>query len=794
MFTPTTLRTLNDYFIPPKQRGIDDYCYRFSNINPEVEAFLKRYYVESQQDKAILCHMPSPDRQLADQIGVDDFILDKKYILSKIKVWLKDKIIPNRFSDLAIAIYDTLEIYKNQDPNKPKSDNAIRNMFVAWLGWLKISPFVYDIGNKIPKILFTDSPTIQELWYLYILCRLGCDVVILLKNGEDLYKTIDKDSKFSNLYQCSGKAIDRNFKVENLNKTTASQSTQSNSQSVVNNSNNTTTTARPTQTTAPVRTPNPAPRPTTTTTTTAAPVNITIPKSKYIMCTNAWMSSSSINEIKSTNRLEGTKLNNAFIQYNGVWDKGTFINDVHKCYNEIKSNRKVVIIEDTISPVTPDETNKLKRDVPYNNVDQLIGAMSKNIIYAFNNELQKLMLNAFADVIKDESKNNLPINKLANTSMLLICWLNRYKEQLFSSWHDTDQATVFIWNGCKSKNEALFAKLLSKLPIDVIILNPEKKNCDTPEDSTLLVIDSTDALKLDKFPIDLSNIRLTTVAGNAERELTDLMYQDSGIYRNRQFTKMTSLVLSSTYEEIAILWDQEPKFRQGFDQSGETLILPTLFAKVSGVKDGDAKKYWNSIATLNTPETITINNSSMVHNDDYTKQQARLFLTSSGIDREKIKSSNLFKYTYLRQEVLDLMFDKLNLLINSKMIKGTLDSGTEYDIIATFLNLPKYIVQAIQAFDLTKKNPKMLYICIDEKAISLENAIIMSYLSLIGFDVVIFVPTGYQNIENHLNVPIEEHQIGTYMYDLKIPNKISTTQTDTNSGSTLSRIKKLFTS
>ena len=42
---------------------------------------------------------------------------------------------------------------------------------------------------------------------------------------------------------------------------------------------------------------------------------------------------------------------------------------------------------------------------------------------------------------------------------------------------------------------------------------------------------------------------------------------------------------------------------------------------------------------------------------------------------------------------------------------------------------------------------------------------------MVGFDVVVFVPTGYQCFEKHLNrIMFEEHQIGEYHYDLRIPN------------------------
>ena len=117
------------------------------------------------------------------------------------------------------------------------------------------------------------------------------------------------------------------------------------------------------------------------------------------------------------------------------------------------------------------------------------------------------------------------------------------------------------------------------------------------------------------------------------------------------------------------------------------------------------------------------------------------------------------------------MLSKLQLLIDQKLIKGTFENGTEYTIVATILNLPKEIVRLIQKFDFTKKNPKLIYIHTGENMISLEDSIMVAFLHLIGFDIVFFVPTGYQNIEKHFNKRIfDEHQIGEYVYDLQVPD------------------------
>ena len=98
------------------------------------------------------------------------------------------------------------------------------------------------------------------------------------------------------------------------------------------------------------------------------------------------------------------------------------------------------------------------------------------------------------------------------------------------------------------------------------------------------------------------------------------------------------------------------------------------------------------------------------------------------------------------------------------------ENGTEYTIVSVALNLPREAVRLLQQFDFTKKNPKLIYIMTSEVMMSAEDSIYTAFLNLLGFDVLFFVPTGY-NIENHFNKRLmEEHQIGDYIYDLQVPN------------------------
>ena len=81
-----------------------------------------------------------------------------------------------------------------------------------------------------------------------------------------------------------------------------------------------------------------------------------------------------------------------------------------------------------------------------------------------------------------------------------------------------------------------------------------------------------------------------------------------------------------------------------------------------------------------------------------------------------------------------------------------------------------------------KINPKIVHINTTEETLSLEDSILMAFLNLLGFDIIFFVPTGFQTIERFYNRKlVEEHQIGEYVYDLTVPNLGAIPSTPRNS-------------
>lgn len=466
---------------------------------------------------------------------------------------------------------------------------------------------------------------------------------------------------------------------------------------------------------------------------------------------------------------------NCYVRINGVWDKLTYENELYQFYLSLKAmKRNVVVISELIPKPDVDEIAKIRRG-NYRDVFQLVKGLELNINFTENPIVSEFLINSFEETVYGEADRlgtGANINKILNKAVYLLCFINRYQTQFFKNF-SYDNIPCFIYmGGCNDENEAMFMHFLARTPIDVLILCPNRAERCRLEDNILYDINYEEQLAIDKFPIQNSGLHIGTAAYHAERELDTLMYNDDTIFRDKQYDKARTVSLQTMDREIKILWETEIKYRLGFSTVDGFVNIPVIFSKFSGVKDGNVREYMIMLKKLMTPETVVVDKVPNILSTDANpiKEYATEFFKNGRLHRDKIKKSRAYRYGFLRDEMQDYILDKLEFLIAQKYIKGTFENGTEYTIVSVALNLPKEVTRLLQAFDFTKKNPKLLYINTSDELISLEDTIYLTFLHLLGFDVALFVPTGY-NMEKYFNLKLmEEHQLGDYIYDIQIPD------------------------
>lgn len=730
------IQSLNDYFVELNSRqnkGV--YFYRINGYSEEINDFIKKYYDVARRTGVVIeGKIPNPDdKNLAyyGEIMGMNFQMSVEFISVSLKKWLPRM---NDFQrqNVAASIYDSLSNMSKAG----KTENMLKNAYIKFMCWLyyKFERIVNQLGeNNIPKILYEGDISNYELMLISILSNAGCDVVLLQYSGDQNYLKVDPSSALSDILIVNGQQpFPNGFSVKKV---------RDDIQNEMNNE------------------------------------RLYGTKPSLANCTNAWIKGKGLDDIRESVTIRGNDSRffyNCFCRINGAEDKLTYTNELFQLQQELRNaKRKLVIVNEEIPKPTPEEIAKIKRS-NYARQDQMIMELASNIKYTANIELQRIMHKVFVDVVLAEAKKDgSNLNKLTNKAVYLLCWLNRYMPQLFSNWKQSDIGCFIYMGGCKNDIEAMFMRFLGRLPLDVLILCPNLNTKCCLTDSLLYEVNYTESLSITRYPEESSQVRIGTVAYHAERDLDTLMYQDTGMYRNQQYGKANVINLQTMYEEIRILWDQELKYRPSFSTVDGVVNIPVIFSKISGVKDGLIAQYWISIKELITEDTILIKSAPYIQSTapNPMKTFSAEFYKNGKLQKNKIKNHPKYPYGILREEMQEFMLDKLKLMIEQRLIKGIGENGTEYTVIAQVLNLPKDIIRMIQKFDFTKKNPKLVYINTGETVISLEDSILVAFLNLIGFDIVFFVPTGYQSIEKHFTKSLmEEHQIGEYMYDMQVPD------------------------
>ncbi len=762
MYQRVTASALEECFLPISKRGQSGVFFiRIAQYSEELGKWIWEYHEAARQRGVILENqIPNPDeRQInyyMETMGAA-FQPEQPFIQSALQKWMP-RMQANTRAEFAQALCNELQNLRRQG----KSEGIQKNVYIKLMCWLyykfeRIMPYLGQ--DDAPKILYEGSSiTNHELILLKILMAMGTDIVLLETQSDAAYQRLDAASAYSQLFCVSGgSAFPADFSLKNLRKAHAQP--------------------RPAVSDAPrPRAPiaNAASVPIRETMQLDVEKRLTAPSK--MPCTNAWMKKAEWIEVLTPpvlRKADPKFFCNAFIRVNGAQDKLTYTNELYQFYQQLQTDRRRTCILDGAIPIpSPEEIQKIRRR-NYRSAEEMTLDLMGNIPAAASVDLQRMMQLSFARTMRQAQTQEANVNRLTATAVYLLCWILRYQNGIFQGWRDGDIPCVIKMGGCETEREALYMCYLSQLPVDVLIFAPNLNQPCMLHSDQLLEITGQESMPPMAFPRQNRGLTMHTAASYAEEEITSVLYEDTGMYRNRQFAQADAITLQTTYDEIFILWNQELKYRPNFSTGIQGVNMPVIYAKISGVEREKMTPYWQKVKTLITAaDTLLIRQFPIVQRGGSTfGALAAKCLKNGRIQESELKAHRQYPFGLLRAEMQDHMLCKAQEMLDQRIIRGTFENGTEYTVLSTILGVNKDILRRIQGFDFTKKNPKLVVISTRDQMPTLEDAILLTFLNRVGFDIVLFVPTGYQTIEAYLQgaFPIE-HQIGAFVYDQEIPD------------------------
>lgn len=433
----------------------------------------------------------------------------------------------------------------------------------------------------------------------------------------------------------------------------------------------------------------------------------------------------------------------------------------------INCPKLLLYVEYELKPPTPDELSIFDK-INCDSSESLLSELC-NIINIDGDEIRTKLARETLPIFLD----NLNKEAMLETAKLLIIWLNRcLGSETYKANHD--EIPVLIYYGNIVPVAVQFLHFMSRLGIDVIYICSNTSSLSAIKKDNLegrmQIFELVSSIPVPPYPDKPVRTKLATVAYNASKELDNILYNGNSIFRDFQFSDMQSLTLKTTYDEIDILWHQPSKYRTGFKVVENKVTVPNIFAKISGVKNGDLNAYWDSVKWKLSPDTRIIIKSPSYKK--YAESQLgvyKSYYNGEQILIEKLKNSPLNKYGYLSNEIQNLIFNKMQEAVDCGFLK--LDSTELLPMILYVgTNLDREVLKLLQRYDYTKDIPKLIVIDVIEDTFSKVECIQLVLYNLLGLDILIYTPTGYRNIETFVSdMAFETHVMNEFEYNVHIP-------------------------
>lgn len=443
----------------------------------------------------------------------------------------------------------------------------------------------------------------------------------------------------------------------------------------------------------------------------------------FSVCRNAWMKEPDpLQEIQR--RPEG--LNTIFCEIKGTNCIANYVEDLFKLRRSLSD---CIVINGKIPNPTVDEGR------------QEVKGIAKPVLQRFLRE--KRITGNDAKVLK-----------------ALCC---RY----FSQVSKAKVGTLLYYGSITEKKEIQLLDFAKELPMDVIILNHAKEESyDFKGD--FMVIEEEFASPLAQFPDEV----LATGAASVEKTLDQVLYGDENFSRSNQYSDVESIILNVTKEDVTGLWGEEIKMRTGYGIENGKVIVPTLYAQITGLGNFSKRSYIDFVSAL-TQNSMCFVTEALEISPIKLKGDSSLKTMSDKHFNKKFaeKVLSMTPLSILSQEKQNLLIEKANEVIKKYKFNSIWDVLTFAGILFA---IPEALAQLIHVWDLTKVNPKIVMVLTGTRKLESKEEVMLQYLHAIGFDVLLFVPTGYGLVtEDLLRSGLQKIDLSNYNFSIQYSEIVS---------------------
>lgn len=341
--------------------------------------------------------------------------------------------------------------------------------------------------------------------------------------------------------------------------------------------------------------------------------------------------------------------------------------------------------------------------------------------------------------------------------MDLVKWSAHYFPRWIAEGRFNDEVPRVLWYGDAKETEVYWLYFLYMYGCDVVVIHPTGDDIFAPYRLSLPVHQLDEEIPYFDFPFEKPR-RLRTVAQKASEELQETIYGEHSLHypwKYRDYAPQNR-ILQTTYDEIFLLAREHTHIRQGFEADKTNVYIPTLFAKIVGVSR-HKEEYMTRLKQLVDDEwTYTINQLPAV-----TRQRANMQFhyrdasVNGKLQPEKMMELAVWPYKRLAIALQKGLASAIIRLIEEAPIErlaSETQAQYEHYLFGQALAIPDEAIQLFQRFDYAYRSPTVVVFYEEAKgAFTREDAVLLKLLNMLGFDILLFNPTGQRDIEAYLS-------------------------------------------
>lgn len=327
--------------------------------------------------------------------------------------------------------------------------------------------------------------------------------------------------------------------------------------------------------------------------------------------------------------------------------------------------------------------------------------------------------------------------------------------------------TLLYYGSITEKKEIQLLDFAKELPMDVIILNHAKEESYNFR-GDFMVIEEEFASPLAQFPEEV----LATGAASVEKTLDQVLYGDENFSRPNQYSDVESIILNVTKEDVTGLWGEEIKMRTGYGIENGKVIVPTLYAQITGLGNSSKRSYIDFVSAL-TQNSMCFVTEALEISPIKLKGDSSLKTMSDKHFNKKFaeKVLSMTPLSILSQEKQTLLVEKANEMIKKYKFNSIWDV---LNFAGILFAIPEALAQLIHVWDLTKVNPKIVMVLTGTRKLESKEEVMLQYLHAIGFDVLLFIPTGYGLVtEDLLRSGLQKIDLCNYNFSIQYSEIVS---------------------